>query len=155
MSLATTLMLRDQAAAEGAVPVRALALYYGLFGLRDSTSRRLLGGPWDGLTPADLDYYLDCYLPTRPTRQPYVDCLSADLSYGVPPTYLAAAEFDRCATIRLRWPRCSPRTGWHCTHEVFPGVLHAFLHNSRLLDQAAAALHRGGDFLRRALEDNN
>ena len=42
--------------------LRALALYYGLFGLRDSASRRLLGGPWDGLTPADLDYYLACYL---------------------------------------------------------------------------------------------
>ena len=156
MSLATTLMLRDQAAAEGAVPVRALALYYGLFGLRDSTSRRLLGGPWDGLTPADLDYYLDCYLadPTD-ADSPYVDCLSADLSYGVPPTYLAAAEFDPLRDDSAALAQMLTTHRVHCTHEVFPGVLHAFLHNSRLLDQAAAALHRGGDFLRRALEDNN
>ncbi|MDR0283616.1 MAG: alpha/beta hydrolase fold domain-containing protein, partial [Propionibacteriaceae bacterium] len=44
LSLATFLYLRDQGAAE---PLRALLLYYGLYGLTDSASRRLLGGPWD------------------------------------------------------------------------------------------------------------
>ena len=48
LSLAATLLLRDQADhGEPAVDVAALALFYGLYVLRDSASRRLLGGPWD------------------------------------------------------------------------------------------------------------
>ncbi|MDR1118747.1 MAG: alpha/beta hydrolase fold domain-containing protein, partial [Bifidobacteriaceae bacterium] len=74
--------------------VKALALYYGMFGLRDAPSRRLLGGPWDGVTQEDLDYYMAAYLADpAEVRSPYVDCLAADLS-GLPPAYIAAAEFD-------------------------------------------------------------
>jgi len=153
MSLATTLLLRDQG-----FPVehlKALALYYGLYGLRDSASQRLLGGPWDGLTEADLDYYLDAYVadPTA-IRSPYLDCLSADLSWGVPATYLAAAEFDPLRDDSSALAQILTRHGVDCQHEVFPGVLHAFLHNSRMLDAAEAALRHGGDFLRRALDND-
>lgn len=152
MSLATTLMLRD---GDGPVPpIRALALYYGLYGLRDSASRRLLGGPWDGLTEADLDYYLDCYLADpADARHPYLDCLAADLSRGVPPTYLAAAELDPLRDDTAALVAILDRCGVPCEREVFPGVLHAFLHYSRMLDAAAAALQHGGAFLRRVLTD--
>ena len=153
MCLATTLLLRDQAdAGAPSVPVSALALYYGMFGLRDSASRRLLGGPWDGLTEADFDYYLDCYLADpADARSPYVDCLSADLSRGVPPTYLVAAELDPLRDDAATLAAMLAEHGVACSHEVFPGVLHAFLHNSRMLDAAAVALAHGGAFLRRAL----
>ncbi|MCC6495329.1 MAG: acetyl esterase [Propionibacteriaceae bacterium] len=152
MSLATTLLLRDQAGP--AVPVRALVLYYGLFGLRDSASRRLLGGPWDGLSEADFDYYLDCYLADpADARSPYVDCLSADLSRGVPPTYLAAAELDPLRDDSSALAAMLETHGVPCSHEVFPGVLHAFLHNSRMLDAAATALAHGGAFLERAFDN--
>ena len=154
MSLAATLLLRDQAdAGAPAVPVAALALYYGLYGLRDSMSRRLLGGPWDGLTEDDLDYYLDCHL-TDPAdaRSAYLDCLAADLGRGVPPTYLVAAELDPLRDDTATLAAILTELGVPCSHEVFPGVLHAFLHNSRMLDAAAAALAHGGAFLRRALD---
>ncbi len=152
MSLATTLLLRDQAGP--ALPIRALVLYYGLFGLRDSASRRLLGGPWDGLGEADLDYYLDCYLADpADARSPYVDCLSADLGRGVPPTYLAAAELDPLRDDTSALAAMLEAHGVPCSHEVFPGVLHAFLHNSRMLDAAAAALAHGGAFLERAFDN--
>lgn len=36
--------------------------------------------------------------------------------------------------------------------DVFDGVLHGFLHHSRMLDDAVVALQRGGAFLRRAFE---
>jgi acetyl esterase len=149
MSLATTLLLRDQSGPA----VTALVLYYGLFGLRDSLSRRQLGGPWDGLTEADLDYYLNCYLADADdARSPYVDCLSADLSHGVPPTYLAAAELDPLVDDSTALAAMLGEHGVACSHEVFPGVLHGFLHNSRMLEAAATALDNGGAFLRRAFD---
>lgn len=154
MCLATTLLLRDQADSGAAsVPVSALALYYGMYGLRDSASRRLLGGPWDGLTEADFAYYLDCYLADpADARSPYVDCLSANLSRGVPPTYLVAAELDPLRDDTATLAAMLAEHGVDCSHEVFPGVLHAFLHNSRMLDAAAVALAHGGAFLRRVLD---
>jgi acetyl esterase len=149
MCLATTLLLRDQAGPA----ITALALYYGLYGLRDSLSRRQLGGPWDGLAEADLDYYLDCYLADpADARSPYVDCLAADLSRGVPATYLAAAELDPLLDDTTALAAILGEHGVACSHEVFGGVLHGFLHNSRMLDAAATALGNGGAFLRRALD---
>ena len=154
MSLATTLLLRDQAdAGAPAVPVSALALYYGLYGLRDSMSRRLLGGPWDGLTEDDLAYYLDCHLANpADARSPYLDCLGADLSRGIPPTYLVAAELDPLRDDTATLAALLTQLRVPCSHEVFPGVLHAFLHNSRMLDAAAVALAHGGAFLAGALD---
>ena len=157
MSLAATLLLRDRAdAGEPAVPVTALALYYGLYGLRDSASRRLLGGPWDGLTEADLDYYLTCYLgDPADLRSPYLDCLGADLSRGVPATYLASAELDPLRDDTAALVAMLQQHGVTHRHEVFPGVLHGLLHNSRLLDAAGVALRHGGAFLRHAFDEKN
>lgn len=154
MALATTLLLRDQAAAgRPAVPVAALALYYGLYGLRDSASRRLLGGPWDGLTEADLEYYDASYLADpADARSPYVDCLGADLGGGVPPCYLAAAELDPLRDDTAALAQLLTVRGVAVEHDVFDGVLHGFLHYSRMLDDAVVALQRGGAFLRRAFE---
>jgi len=142
LSLATYLYLREA----GEPNIAALLLYYGLYGLRDSASRRLLGGPWDGLTQADLQYYEDCYLADpADAASPYVDCLSADLS-DLPPTFICAAELDplrddsAALAVMLQ------------THEVpikyivYPGVLHAFLHNSRHLETAGQALRDGALF---------
>lgn len=154
MALATTLLLRDQAAAgQRPVPIAALALYYGLYGLRDSVSRRLLGGPWDGLTEADLAYYTECYLADpADQRSPYVDCLSADLGSGVPPCYLASADLDPLRDDTTALAQLLAVQGVAVEHDVFDGVLHGFLHHSRMLDDAVVALQRGGAYLRRALE---
>ncbi len=54
MSLAAGLALKDTGA------LKALVLFYGAYGLRDSASRRLYGGPEDGMSAEDLDYYMDC-----------------------------------------------------------------------------------------------
>lgn len=157
MSLAATLLLRDQAdAGEPPVPVAALALFYGMYGLRDSASRRLLGGPWDGLTAEDLDYYLGCYLADpADAASPYMDCLGADLGRGVPPTFLVSAELDPLRDDSAALAAMLREHQVICHHEVFDGVLHGFLHNSRMLDAAVVALQHGGAFLRRALDGKN
>jgi acetyl esterase len=146
--LALAAWLKSHDAARPAPSVRALALYYGLYGLRDSASRRLLGGPWDGLTEADLRYYADCYLADpADALSPYVDCLSADLA-AAPPCYVAAAEFDPLLDDSAALAAILDRHGVEHVFRTFPGVLHAFLHNARLLDAAAEALAEGGAFLR-------
>ncbi|WP_201292589.1 alpha/beta hydrolase fold domain-containing protein [Cellulomonas citrea] len=153
MALAVALLLRDRAAAgERVVPLAGLALYYGLYGLRDSASRRLLGGPWDGLSEADLAYYLDCYLADpADERSPYVDCLAADLS-DVPPCYLASADLDPLRDDTTALAQLLAARGVRVEQDVFTGVLHGFLHYSRMLDDAVVALRHGGDFLRRTFE---
>jgi len=143
LSLATYLYLRDTGDASF---VKALLLYYGLYGLRDSVSRRLLGGPWDGLTADDLAYYMDCYLASpADAASPYVDCLAADLS-DLPPAFVAAAEFDPLRDDSAALAQMLDRHERCCRQVVYPGVLHAFLHNSRLLPDAINAINDGAAF---------
>jgi acetyl esterase len=153
LSLASYLYLRDEL--DGADYIAALLLYYGLFGLRDSASQRLLGGPWDGLTRADLDYYMQCYLADpADANSPYVDCLSADLSH-LPPSFIAAAELDPLRDDSATLAAVCQLHGQPHRHVVYPGVLHAFLHNSRMLPAAADALRDGADFFRQLVPDPN
>jgi acetyl esterase len=148
LALATYLYLRDNG---GADYIAALLLYYGLFGLRDSASRRLLGGSWDGLTEADIAYYMDCYLAdARDASSPYVDCLSADLS-DVPPCYVAAAQYDPLADDSAALAAILARHKIRYHHDVFPGVIHAFLHHSLMLDAAHEALLHGAIFHQQTL----
>ena len=149
LALGAFLYLRDQG--EDIDYIRALLLYYGLYGLRDSKSRRLLGGPWDGLTEADLDYYMDCYLETpEDLRSPYVDCLGSDLA-GVPPAFVAAAELDPLRDDSMALAAMLDRHFRPYRYELYHGVIHGFLHNSRHLPEALSALSDGAAFYRMAL----
>lgn len=146
MSLASYLFLRNEIG--DASYIRALLLYYGMYGLRDSVSRRLLGGSWDGLTEEDLKYYMDCYLANPDDlRSPYVDCLSADLSQ-VPPCFILGAELDPLLDDSAALAAILTRHGRTHTHVIYPGVIHAFLHNSRHLYAAHEALYQGACFFR-------
>jgi acetyl esterase len=147
LSLATALYLRDQDKAP--FKLRSLLLFYGLFGLKDSPSQRLLGGSWDGLTKEDLQYYYDCYLAKpQDSQSPYFDCLSADLSEGVPPCYIAAATLDPLHDDSTTLAAMLTNHGITSRLEVFDGVLHAFLHNSRMLGEAQTALEHSAAFFR-------
>lgn len=59
LNLAATMYLREEK--KNAAYIKCLLLYYGWFGLKDSASMRLLGGPWDGLTEEDWQFYLNLY----------------------------------------------------------------------------------------------
>ncbi|MDR0283631.1 MAG: alpha/beta hydrolase fold domain-containing protein, partial [Propionibacteriaceae bacterium] len=96
----------------------------------------------------DLDYYMDSYL-TSPAEMtsPYVDCLSADLT-TLPPAFIAAAEYDPLRDDSAALAAMLDAQGRTNRHVVYPGVLHAFLHNSRLLTEAWTALRDGAAFCR-------
>lgn len=146
-SLATYLYLRDELqAAEG---IRCLLLFYGFYGLRDSTSWRLLGGTWDGLTPDDWHYYIGTYLNSPDEiSAPYVDLFSHDMLTGMPPCYIAAADLDPLLDDSRLLHAILTAGGVPHRYEEFKGVIHAFLHNSRMLDEANDALEHASTFHR-------
>ena len=76
--------------------VKCLLLFYGWYGLKDSASQRLLGGPWDGLTEAEWQWYKELYAEDTAELEtsPYANLFLNDLTRDMPSCYIAAAEYD-------------------------------------------------------------
>ncbi|MRS13342.1 acetyl esterase [Enterobacteriaceae bacterium RIT691] len=150
LALATALWLRDKKQDCG--EVKGLLLWYGLYGLRDSASRRLYGGQWDGLTEADLASYESAYLSHPQDREsPYYCLFNTTLSDAVPPCFIAAAEYDPLIDDSLALCHTLLEHGQPCRYEMYPGTLHAFLHYSRMLPVADDALRDGARYFRQQL----
>ena len=153
-ALGTYLHLREVEQASDMI--RGLLLFYGFFGLRDSMSWRLLGGTWDGLTSKDWDYYLGMYLE-RPTDvgAPWVDLFSHDLTHDMPPCYIASAALDPLVDDSRLLAAILRNADIPHRYEEFDGVIHGFLHNSRMLDEANDALEHAATFHRDHREPTN
>ena len=148
LCLATTLYLRDRE--DDISYIKSLLLFYGLFGLKDSPARRVLGGTWDGLTKEDLEYYESCYLRNEEDKtHPYYDCLNADLSYNIPPTYLAIADLDPLMDDSYALEKILKEHKVPCEVETYKGMLHAFLHYTKLIPEANEAIKSAANFLNR------
>jgi len=148
LALAATLGLRPRG---GALPV-ALLLYYGSYGLRDSGSRRLYGGAWDGLSEAELAFYRRCYLRgPEDERDLRYDLLASDLA-GTPPCFIAPCALDPLLDDSRALAALLEERGTPVELRVYDGVLHGFLHLSRMLDAALTAIQDGARFLRARLE---
>jgi len=148
MTVGVALMLKDEAHEL----IKAALLYYGSFGLAESESRRLYGGPEDGLSAADMAFYSRAYLhDPADARDPRRNNLLAEVS-GLPPMFLAAAELDPLHDDSPAFAAHLEAAG--VSHELksYAGVLHGFLHYSRMVDKASEALEDGAAFLRRVLE---
>jgi acetyl esterase len=129
----------------------ALLLYYGSFGLRDSASRRFYDGSWDGLGEQELAFYRECYLRgPEDARDPRYDLLSADLS-GVPPALIVAAALDPLLDDSRALAAMLEELGTPVELRVHDGVLHGFLHLSRMVDAAMHAIEDGARSLRARL----
>ncbi|PIN52439.1 acetyl esterase [Trueperella pyogenes] len=144
MGLGTYLFLRD--VMNDADGVRCFLLYYGWFGLKDSASIRLYGGVWDGLTPEDFAMYKRLYVTTESDLDsPYLNIFNADLA-GLPPAYICAAEFDPLLDDSTLLAKVYETQGIAHEIEVVPGVIHAFLHHGRMLEEARRVMAHGGAF---------
>jgi len=127
--------------------VSALALFYGTYGLRDSGSRRLYGNGQDGMSHADLTYYRRSYLRSEADMDdPRYNMLDADLS-DMPPAYIMAAELDPVKDDSLTLAAQYSELGISHELSVYDGMLHGFLHMSRICDKARHALQAGAKFL--------
>lgn len=145
LSLASTLWLRDNAI--GCANIKAVLLWYGLYGLQDSVSRRLYGGEWDGLQKQDLDDYDNAYLGKTGDREaPYYCVFNNDLTYGIPPCFIASAEFDPLLDDSLALFRTLSANNMPCEYKMYPGTLHAFLHYSRMMQISDDAIRDGANY---------
>lgn len=151
LNLASTMYLREERG--GADYVKCLLLYYGWFGLSDSASQRLLGGPWDGLTREDFAFYKSLYAGEDIDfeNEPYINLFNNDLTRDMPACYIAAAEYDPLRDDSYCLAAILEEAGLPFEYEEFEGVIHAFLHYTKALDAANDALEHGASFFRRTV----
>jgi acetyl esterase len=142
LALATALGRRGRPLAP-----RALLLCYGLFGLRDSVSRRVWGSTLDGLRREDLDFYVEAWLGPGSA----FDLLSEEMA-GLPPALLAAVALDPLHDDSAALARLMERAGVTVRLDRHDGVLHGFLHYGRILPEARRALADGAAWVRRHLD---
>lgn len=146
LSVATCLSL---ATAER-IQVKLQLLYYGAFGLTDSASLRAFGNELDGLTRAEMARYRD-YLFRTPAdgEDPRCDNLSGDLR-GLPPAFIAACDLDPLQDDSRALSELMNEVGVANELVVYRGMLHSFLHYSRVVGMAMQALDDGTASLKRA-----
>jgi acetyl esterase len=146
LSMAIALALRDT---EPSL-IALLVLVYGVFGLRDSPSRRLFGSRSDAMSNKDMDYYSDCYLRgPEDLHDSRYNVLAADLS-GLPPAFIAAAGMDLLLDDSITMHELMIAAGVTSQLKIYDGVLHGFLHYSRTLDLASVAIDDTAKALRAA-----
>jgi acetyl esterase len=146
------LSLGSAIAFKGKAPrIKGMLLYYGSYGLTDSLSMRLCANDLDGVNPSDLAFYRDAYLRDPRDRADHrLDCLSADLA-GLPPAYILTLEPDTLRDDSLALAELLGRAGVPCQLTRHDGVLHGYLHYSRVIPKAMQAIEEGAAALRRWL----
>jgi acetyl esterase len=130
--------------------VRLQLLYYGTYGLRDSASMRSLASGLDGVSPADMRRYR-AYLVRTPAdlSDMRLDCLSADL-HGLPPAFMGVGGLDPLLDDSRALAALMTEAGVANELVVYPGVLHGFLHYSRMVATSMQALDAGAAALVRS-----
>ena len=144
LSMGTSVELRSR----GRALPRGLLLYYGGFGLKDGTSRRLYGGDLDGLGERELEMYYSAYRRSaEDSADPRHDILRGDLA-GLPPAHLVAVKLDPLCDDSVALAEALKVVGVPATLSVYEGVLHGFLHYSAVEPRAMQAIREGAAFLR-------
>jgi acetyl esterase len=100
-----------------------------------------------------MEYYYQMYTSSPEDKEsPYFDTLSNDFAQGVPPCYVAAAEFDPLRDDSTTLAAILDGCDIPYKYELFEGVIHAFLHNSLMLDEAMDALKNSSAFYREVIK---
>lgn len=68
--------------------------------------------------------------------EPYANLFLSDLTHDVPACYIAAAEFDPLRDDSATLAAICEQYGTPFRFELFEGVIHAFLHYTKMLDAA-------------------
>ncbi|WP_026460754.1 alpha/beta hydrolase fold domain-containing protein [Schaalia suimastitidis] len=144
MACALALKLRDEAELP---PARTMLLFYGAYGLKDSVTQRLLGGSWDGLTKEDYASYLEAYLRTsEDVDHPLFNVLANDFSVGIGPCFIVGADLDPLYDDSRALAQILSMADVPNVLRTFSGVLHGFLHHSKMLDDSMAALQEAATY---------
>ena len=148
LSLATLLSLRDA----GERPARAGALIYGAYAVdTDTESAHAYGDGRYIISRNDMDWFWGHYLNGEADkRNPLAAPLHADL-HDLPPLLVTACEFDpllddsRRLLARLEEARVPHRFAF------WPGVTHACIHMTRMLDVAQSHIADTASWVREQL----
>jgi len=102
-----------------------------------------------GMSEEDMAFYQDSYLNSQEDLNDVrLDVLKADLN-GLPPSCLIASDMDPLLDDSTALATLMEQAGVLCELHLHQGVLHGFLHYSRMLDGAVSALDQSSDFLRK------
>jgi acetyl esterase len=149
-NLALACLLRLRNARENLL--RAGALIYGAYAADLDTPSALAYG--DGsyvLSRADMRWYWDHYLRDEADRRdPLAVPLLADLE-GLPPLLVAAAEFDPLLDDSRRLVARLEEAGQPHRFDLWPGVTHASINMTRMLDAAQTHIEGTAAWLRERL----
>ena len=135
--------------------LKVLALFYGNYGLgNDTKSVQLYGGEDFGLSDRTRAYFRKCYVgdPVSEAERyedPRLKLINADLK-GIPYCFLGAAELDPlCDNTPALASRLDTAGVSHSVH-IYDGVLHGFLHMTKMVTKSRKALDAAGDAVARA-----
>jgi acetyl esterase len=131
--------------------IQFLLLYYGAYGLTESASWQQYGNAEFEFTPEEKEFYLTSYLTeTRERDDPRFKVLNGDI-HVLPTAFIGAAQCDPLQDDSTALYDAMQAAGKQATLKIYPGVLHSFIHYSRMLDQATEALRDGANALKVAL----
>lgn len=82
----------------------------------------------------------------------YFDCFSNNLTKGVPPCYIAYGDLDPLQDDSKLLYDILTYHNVKAELEEFKGVVHAFLHHSRILQESIDAIQHGGNFYKSLVE---
>lgn len=146
LSMGVTMHLRDDGF--DVSRIKGNILFYGAYGLNCSLSSNLHGGSWDGMGEADLAFYWSLYLGegVDGVDCPYYHIYANDLTHDVPPCFIVSAELDPLRDDSKLLYEILTNNGIQCEYHEYKGALHAFIHYSKVMDDAEDALRRGAHF---------
>ncbi|MCG8509666.1 MAG: alpha/beta hydrolase [Rhodospirillales bacterium] len=133
--------------------IKALLLFYGVFGLDlDTESYLTFGGGEFGLSRDDMAGYWDAYLGKRENREdPMAVPMKANLT-GLPPAHLCAAGLDVLRDDTLNLARRFEDSGVQIELKRYEGVCHAFIGLGRMVDAGNTAIANAAAFATRMFE---
>ena len=145
VAMGAAITLRD--ASKGEL-LKAAASFYGVldYNLESDSMNELAGGDFL-LTKAYTQAVYDDYLPNVANRDdPRAFAAKADPA-GLPPVFVAAAQLDPIRDDSLTFVNMLEAAGHPFELTVYPGVYHAFLGFSAVIDEAQRMISDLGVFL--------
>lgn len=148
LCMATMLWLREEN--PDVSYITALLLYYGGYGMFDSPSQRIYGNEIDCMMREyDEDLYPASIIDKKDLKSPYFDLLYNDLTQNVPPCFICSGTIDPMVDNSTVLYEILHDKGMPCELKLYPGIMHAFLHYSRILPAARDAMHLGSEYIKK------
>jgi acetyl esterase len=149
ITMGTALSLKAMGRADA---LKFMLLFYGSYGLGyDCESSQKYNDVIFGLSETRRKFYRSCYIANETDHQdPRLKHLAANVS-GLPPAFLGAAEMDPLCDNTPALSERLTAAGVDNDVKIYPGVLHGFIHLTRMVSRAKEALDDAGDATRAAL----